>query len=586
MKVGGAGENKKRSQIHVNGLRCATEPLHSKATPYYRIFHTRLNNSLYQFQLTPFLISQFSLSLSSIRNLSQGLTCFPIPQSLESFMAYHSPSNSTNSTLSFYSFLTSFYSPNSVPFHSTLFHHIPISTKHNSEGAVMGKRNFQLRNAAMLDSDDDSSVSSSSSSRTDHVSVSGTEEVHFDQETLLDQALDALDEKRGSTRERALSLIIGAFSTNMQNQFVDKKFATLLHQCLASIKKGSKKASAKEIALACHAIGLLALTVGYSDNAREIFEEAVCPLDEFITSKYDLTKIPSLLECLAIITFIGGNDQEETQRSMDIMWRVIHPRLGSNVVAVKPSAPLITSAVSAWSFLLSTMNELKLNSKIWQNSITYLSSLLDKEDRRVRMAAGEALALIFEIGIIEKFSAGSKGASDMAQEERNQQESYTHLQGLKGKVINQVKNLSIEAGGRGSAKRDLNSQRNLFRDIMEFFEFGYPPEISIKIGGDSLQTSSWSRLIQLNFLKQFLGGGFTKHMQENEFLHDVFDFTPKRRYPNNDEHRMSSGEKRMFKSPNSVQNKARTQLLNKQRLLSEGRNLGHYAANIVDDQAF
>ncbi|XP_027330007.1 interferon-related developmental regulator 1-like isoform X3 [Abrus precatorius] len=446
----------------------------------------------------------------------------------------------------------------------------------------MGKRNSQRKNAAMLDSDDDSSVSSSSTSRTDHVSVSGTEEVHFDQDALLDQALDALDEKR----ERALSLIIGAFNSNMQHQFVDKKFATLLHQCLASIKRGSKKASAKEIALACHAIALLALTVGSGDNVREIFEESVRPLDEFLTSKSDLSKTPSLLECLAIITFVGGNDQEETERSMDIMWRVIHPRLGSNVVAVKPSAPLITAVVSAWSFLLSTMSQLKLNSKNWQNSISYLSSLLDKEDRPVRIAAGEALALIFEIGIIEKISADSKGASDMTQEERNRQDSYSHLQGLKGKVIIQVKNLSAEAGGKGSAKKDLNSQRNLFRDIVEFFEYGYSPEISMKIGGDSLQTSSWSQTIQLNFLKRFLGGGFIKHMQENEFLQDVFDFTPKRRYPNDNEHRMSSGEKRMFKSPNSIQNKARTQLLNKQRLLSEGRNLGHYAANRVDDEAF
>lgn len=88
----------------------------------------------------------------------------------------------------------------------------------------------------------------------------------------------------------------------------------------------------------------------------------------------------------------------------------------------------------------------------------------------MRIAAGEALAVIFEIGIIEKFSADSKGASDMSQEEINLQESYTHLQGLKGKVITQVKNLSVEAGGKGSAKKDLNNQRNLFRDIVEFFE--------------------------------------------------------------------------------------------------------------------
>lgn len=40
------------------------------------------------------------------------------------------------------------------------------------------------------------------------------------------------------------------------------RFATLLHRCLASIKKGSKKASAKEIALASHAIGKIWIDLG------------------------------------------------------------------------------------------------------------------------------------------------------------------------------------------------------------------------------------------------------------------------------------------------------------------------------------
>ncbi|KAK7410089.1 hypothetical protein VNO78_00601 [Psophocarpus tetragonolobus] len=448
----------------------------------------------------------------------------------------------------------------------------------------MGRRNSQRKSAAMFDSDDDSSVTSSSTARSDLMSVSGGEDVQFVQDSLLDQALDALDEKRGSTREKALSSIVDAFNSNMQHQFVEKKFATLLHQCLASIKKGTKKASAKEIALSSHAIGCLALTVGCGDNAREIFEESIRPLDESLTSRIDISKTPSLLECLAIITFVGGNDQEETERSMDIMWRVVNPKLGSNVVAIKPSAPLIANVVSAWSFLLSTVSSLKLNSKNWQNSISYLSSLLDKEDRSVRIAAGEALALIFEIGAIDKFPAGSDNAIDTTHEESKPLESYIYLQGLKGKVINQCKNLSIEAAGKGSAKKDLNSQRNLFRDILDFFEYGYSPDISMKIGGDSLQTSSWSEMIQLNFVKHFLGGGFVKHMQENEFLHDVFGFSPKRKYLNNNEHRMSGGEKRMFKSPNSVLNKARTQLLNKQRILSEGRNFGHYAVGMADEE--
>ncbi|MBA0808201.1 hypothetical protein Gohar_023958 [Gossypium harknessii] len=115
-------------------------------------------------------------------------------------------------------------------------------------------RKTQRKNATMLDSDDDnSSVSSSSTMRSDRMSVSASEEVEFNKDSLLDEAVDALYEKRGSTREKALAVIIEAFNSNLQQgqQFVERKFATLLHQCLNSIKKGSSK----EISLASHTIG-------------------------------------------------------------------------------------------------------------------------------------------------------------------------------------------------------------------------------------------------------------------------------------------------------------------------------------------
>lgn len=44
--------------------------------------------------------------------------------------------------------------------------------------------------------DDNSSVSSSSTTRSDRVSVLGTEDMPIDKDSLLDQALDALFEKR------------------------------------------------------------------------------------------------------------------------------------------------------------------------------------------------------------------------------------------------------------------------------------------------------------------------------------------------------------------------------------------------------
>lgn len=436
----------------------------------------------------------------------------------------------------------------------------------------MGKRSSNRKNtAAMFDSDDTDSVSSSSSIRSDLVSVGFAADVEKD--SLLDQSLDALFEKRGSTREKALESIIEAFSSNLQHEFVEKKFATLLHQCLNSIKRGSSK----EISLASHVIGLLALTTGSGNNAVELLEESVPSISQALRSKSESSKVASLLECLAVITFIGGEDPEETERSMQLMWHVVHPKLGTNVVASKPSSAVITAMVSAWSFLLTTVNAWSLSLKDWQESISYLSTLLDKDDRSVRIAAGEALAVIFEVGDFERF-AGDGGGSN-ATTDTNTRDGYVHLKGLKGKVLNQVRDLASEAGGKGAAKKDLNNQRNLFRDLLDFLEDGYSPETSVKIGGESLVTSSWSQLIQLNFLRHFLRGGFVKHMLENGFLHEVFGFMPKKKISlgNEDQSLNKYNEKRLYKSPNSAFSKARTQYMNKQRTMLQGRKTGHFA---------
>lgn len=88
----------------------------------------------------------------------------------------------------------------------------------------------------------------------------------------------------------------------------------------------------------------------------------------------------------------------------------------------------------------------------------------------MRIAAGEALALVFEIGNLEKFSGESKGSSDSSTDEASKSRELLHIQGLRAKVLNQVRTLSAEAGGKGSAKKDLNNQRNIFRDILEFLE--------------------------------------------------------------------------------------------------------------------
>ncbi|XWS30322.1 hypothetical protein CRYUN_Cryun24cG0107100 [Craigia yunnanensis] len=73
-------------------------------------------------------------------------------------------------------------------------------------------------------------------------------------------------------------------------------------------------------------------------------------------------------------------------------------------------------------------------------------------------------------------------------------EGFSHIQGLERKFLNQVRDLSVESGGKGSAKKDLNNQRNLFKDVLEFLEgmpykFRRALDAFVKVGPCSLPGS-------------------------------------------------------------------------------------------------
>ncbi|KAF6139047.1 hypothetical protein GIB67_010773 [Kingdonia uniflora] len=396
------------------------------------------------------------------------------------------------------------------------------------------------------------------------------------QKKSLESCLDDLDLKRArygppfvlsiysrvSKREEALSIIIDGLQKNFQYKFLEKNSITLLHQCLNSIKKGSSK----EICLASDVIGLLSITVGCRDNvAHEILEESNPPLLQALKSASESLKVQHLLDCISITTLVGGNGLGDTERSMQIIWEeLLQPKSGSN--ASSPSPQVVIAAISAWSFLLATSDKWNISSTRWKESICYFSNLLKNGDGSVRLAAVEALSLICEIGALEKFSS----------------EKYVHVEGLKENILNQMMNLSVEDN---VTKEDLNSEKNLSSEVVRFLKDGYRPQTSIKINGDVKSFSTWSEVTK-----------------ENELLHEFFKFTPKAKqclaidgydaskvdihYVYQPELRKGgSVSQRMLKSPNSFLSKAKTQLINKQRAMSEARNGACDAVSFVDEEA-
>ncbi|XP_028553695.1 interferon-related developmental regulator 1 [Dendrobium catenatum] len=379
------------------------------------------------------------------------------------------------------------------------------------------------------------------------------------QEFSLEKYLDALYEKRGSTREMALAGLVSAFEGHVLLDFIEDRCITLLHQYITSLKRGS----VKEACLAARAVGLLSITGGTGSNTHEIMEESIPPLSRALVSGPDAVRI-FVLDSLAIVTFVGSNNWEETDRIMKVIWEIIHPKSLSKAGTItKASSAVLVAALCAWSFLLTTLSGWRVDLDMWTEIISFLCNLLEKGDRAVRIAAGEAIAVIFEIVIAGKLSTVTNDLESL-EDMPSKPKWFVYLLSLKEKITSLVSDLSMEAGGKGTDKKCLNAQRDTFQKIYDYLMDGKRPETSLVVSKKQgvLTTSTWTKLIQLNFLKHFLGSGFLKHAQDNELLHNVFDVIP------HAESSLSASQKRIARSSGD---RMRTQELKKDRHLAQLR---------------
>jgi Interferon-related developmental regulator (IFRD) len=95
--------------------------------------------------------------------------------------------------------------------------------------------------------------------------------------------------------------------------------------------------------------------------------------------------------------------------------------------------------------------------------ISHLSTLLESDDRAVRMAAGESIALFFELKLLDV-----QLAEESHVERDPKYQLFIYMQGMKAKVTAQIDTLSSEAGGKGADKKNLNDQRELFQKIWDY----------------------------------------------------------------------------------------------------------------------
>ncbi|CAL5032691.1 unnamed protein product [Urochloa decumbens] len=309
--------------------------------------------------------------------------------------------------------------------------------------------------------------------------------------------------RSAATREAAMAGIVGELEGyHLPLERLDIRCLTIFALAGVSIKKGTPT----EARLAYRAAGLLLLTL--RDGSPGLLLDAAFPaLSKAIQAPHDDDVLPMLvaaaIDCLSVASFAGARHEEEARRSMDAIWRVIVPPARSRS---KTSPVLLAAAVTAWTFLLTTIvsatsAQRNAGRASWSAAIASLVELLGADDRRVRMAAGEALAVCVELNL----TLNARGRGDMNT--------------LKAKVSD----LAVEPASKRADNSLLREQKELFSQIAAFLDHGEFPATSWEWNG-MMKVSTWARLVQLNFLRKFLGDGFLQHVQRNPLLNEAFSF--------------------------------------------------------------
>ncbi|XP_041071878.1 interferon-related developmental regulator 1 isoform X1 [Carcharodon carcharias] len=385
---------------------------------------------------------------------------------------------------------------------------MPKSKKRNNKGG--GGRQHQ---AVQPFSDEDASIEtmsrcssfSDSTSLADEVVDDVDEEAsQEDYEYKLRGLIDSTLDKSAKVRLSALEGLKSAFSSKILYDFILERRVTLTD----SIERCLKKGKSEEQCIAAHVASLLCIQLGSSIESEEVFK-SLRPI--FKTILFDESvSVQTRRACatsLAVCCYVAADDIEDLHLTMTYLETVFTTSYQkedqTDCFHSTQTTTLGISTLVAWTLLL-TICPPSLMKKIFQTHLTKLPSLLSCGDVNMRIAAGETMALLFEL------------ARDMCDDFE-----YEDMELLCGKL----KSLATD-GNKYRAKTDRKKQRSVFRDVLKTVEEGdFDPE-TITFGPECMYIDSWVKKRTYETFKELLASGVRFHLQANEFVRSVFELGP------------------------------------------------------------
>ncbi|KAK7488564.1 hypothetical protein BaRGS_00020181 [Batillaria attramentaria] len=365
----------------------------------------------------------------------------------------------------------------------------------------------------------------------DDVEEDNTEQENF--EDKLSECIDGLSAKSGPQRKKYLEGLKSAFSKKYTAEFLEKRKETICDSLLRCVKKGK----GDEQALAAGCLSMLAVQLG--EDLLSQYPDIQSALSVIVAD--ESVAVKSRAECalaLAMCCFLATDDYEEAYSVMAVLEAIFkqcfckgdgtHPQFNPQ------RSVLNNSCLTAWCLLLTSIPNFRIR-ELAGTYISKLTGLLNGPDTELRITAGEAIALLYDLC-------------------RDMDDTFGREDDATDALCVKLKELSVEST-KHMAKKDRRTQRSSFRDILRTVEEGEIPQTTVKIGVESLELEGWSQKKQYDAFCQVLGSGINLHLKDNVVLRDFWGLGSPLPVGAKPEKKMSKVERNFHKN---VANKART----------------------------
>uniref|UniRef100_A0A3P8NFA0 Interferon-related developmental regulator 1 n=1 Tax=Astatotilapia calliptera TaxID=8154 RepID=A0A3P8NFA0_ASTCA len=314
--------------------------------------------------------------------------------------------------------------------------------------------------------------------------------------------IDSTVDKSAKTRQGALDGLKTAMATRILYEFISERRMTITDSIERCLKKGKGEEQRAAASLAC----LLCIQLGSGIESEEVFK-TLKPIFKNILAdgSANIQARQAVATSLGLCTLVAEDDiLVTTMECFENLFTRSYAKADGTCPSISPQmSQLHTNSLRSWALLLTICSSSQLKD-ILQKHLLKLQRLLESDDVNMRIAAGETIALLFEL------------ARDI--------DSDFEFDGW-DELCDKLNALATDCN-KHRAKTDKRKQRSVFRDVLKAVEEGAFQSETIRFGTERMNIDSWVRKRTYDAFREFVGSGMNYHLQANEFIRDVFELGP------------------------------------------------------------